>query len=262
MIARFFQSLDQHRVRYLLISGQATVLYGAATFSEDIDLWLDPAAENADRFRSALAAAGGCYYKLTPPLEPAFLDAGHGFHFTLGNTSAEAVFLDVMARPPRTRAFAAAFAECRRFSTEWGVLPTVGIPDLVELKKTQRLGDYPIISALALRYLEGRTAPVSPADLAWAVANLFTIDALFTVAEAFPQWIDAAPPGAPPSLLTIAARPLDESPEEVLSEISQWLARTITRHQVADRLHWRGIIEELRDLRRTGRLMPEGAPVA
>ena len=37
MIASFFQSLETHRVAYLLISGQATVLYGAATFSEDID---------------------------------------------------------------------------------------------------------------------------------------------------------------------------------------------------------------------------------
>jgi len=38
MIANFFQSLDRNRTDYLLISGQATVLYGAATFSEDIDL--------------------------------------------------------------------------------------------------------------------------------------------------------------------------------------------------------------------------------
>jgi hypothetical protein len=42
MIANFFQSLDRHKVEYLLISGQATVLYGAATFSEDIDLRIHP----------------------------------------------------------------------------------------------------------------------------------------------------------------------------------------------------------------------------
>ena len=34
MIANFFQSLDRNGGEYLLISGQATVLYGAATFSE------------------------------------------------------------------------------------------------------------------------------------------------------------------------------------------------------------------------------------
>jgi len=38
----FFQALSRHRVRHLLISGQATVLYGASTFSEDVDLWVEP----------------------------------------------------------------------------------------------------------------------------------------------------------------------------------------------------------------------------
>jgi len=37
MIASFFQSLETRCVAYLLISGQATVLYGAATFPEDMD---------------------------------------------------------------------------------------------------------------------------------------------------------------------------------------------------------------------------------
>ena len=49
MIANFFQSLSDRGVDYLLISGQATVLYGAATFSEDIDLWINPTSENRDR---------------------------------------------------------------------------------------------------------------------------------------------------------------------------------------------------------------------
>ncbi len=40
MIASFFQRLEQCGVRYLLISGQATILYGAATFSEDVDIWV------------------------------------------------------------------------------------------------------------------------------------------------------------------------------------------------------------------------------
>jgi hypothetical protein len=261
MIASFFQSLEEHHVAYLLISGQATVLYGAATFSEDIDLWLNPATENVERFRNALAAAGGRYYKLTPPLEPTFVNAGHVFHFTLGNAPGDEVFLDVMARPPRTREFSAAFAECRHFPTEWGVLPTVGIPDLVELKKTQRLGDYPIISALTLRHLEERSAAVSGADLAWAAANLFTIDSFFAFSQAFPQWIHSAPPGTPPSLLATASRPLDEFPDEVLAEISQWIAEAVARHQLADRLHWRKIIAELRELRAQGQLMTEGAPV-
>ena len=55
MIANFFQSLERHGVEYLLISGQATVLYGAATFSEDIDLWISPTKEITNNFFQPLA---------------------------------------------------------------------------------------------------------------------------------------------------------------------------------------------------------------
>jgi hypothetical protein len=62
MIANFFQSLDRNQVEYLLISGQATVLYGAATFSEDIDLWLNPVEKNRDHF-SELQLADRRYWR-------------------------------------------------------------------------------------------------------------------------------------------------------------------------------------------------------
>jgi hypothetical protein len=65
MVANFFQNLESARVEYLLISGQAAVLYGAATFSEDIDLWINPPPENCDRFLAALQASRALYYKLT-----------------------------------------------------------------------------------------------------------------------------------------------------------------------------------------------------
>lgn len=46
MTRSFFQNLERHSVSYLLISGQATVLYDAAEFSEDLDLWIEPSPEN------------------------------------------------------------------------------------------------------------------------------------------------------------------------------------------------------------------------
>lgn len=36
---KLFQSFERVGLEYLLISGQASILYGAATFSEDVDLW-------------------------------------------------------------------------------------------------------------------------------------------------------------------------------------------------------------------------------
>ena len=177
MIASFFQSLEARGVAYLLINGQATVLYGAATFSEDIDLWVEPSPENIERLQEALSAAGAQYYKLTPPLDPLYFEAGHGFHFLLGESPGEPIFLDLMGRPPRVLSFGAALRVSRPFPTDWGMLPTVGIRDLIELKKTQRLADYPIISALTLRLLE--ESPPSLETLAWAACHLFTAGGVF-----------------------------------------------------------------------------------
>ena len=68
MIKSFFHNLNFHKVKYILISGQAAVLYGAATFSEDIDIWVSPEIENWRNFLKILRKSGAKIYKLTPPL--------------------------------------------------------------------------------------------------------------------------------------------------------------------------------------------------
>src|ERR1043165_6687716 len=119
MIASFFQSLDRHGVEFLLISGQATVLYGAATFSEDIDLWINPSEANRARFLTTLHEAQAHYYKLTPPFTVENLQRGHGFHFVLPGGDTREIFLDVMGNPPRAGSFIGAAATARRIETEW-----------------------------------------------------------------------------------------------------------------------------------------------
>jgi hypothetical protein len=115
MIANFFQSLSTHEVRYLLISGQAAVLYGAAVFSEDVDIWISPEEENCGRLLGSLAELGARYYKLTPPLSAPYVEKGHGFHFAVGEGDDE-FFVDVMGRPPRVPPFAHA-GRCSRDGT-------------------------------------------------------------------------------------------------------------------------------------------------
>jgi hypothetical protein len=256
MIVNFFQSLEAHEVAYLLISGQATVLYGAATFSEDIDLWIEPSPRNVQRLRAALKQVGARYHKLTPPLDSRYFEAGHGFHFVF---EPEPVFLDLLGRPPRSRSFAQAERDSRRFETDWGKLPVIGARDLIELKKTQRLADYPIISALTLGVVEASDG--SAETLQWAVANLFTAESFLFFNEHYPQWVQSAPSDIPPALTRLAGRPADEIPDSVIEETSRWMNAAITRHQRTDRQYWRPIIEELRKLRRDRILMHEGTLV-
>ncbi len=263
MIANFFRNLSEHGVEILLISGQATVLYGASTFSEDIDLWINPTLENRNRFLTALRASQARFDKLTPPFEVDYLRRGHGFHFTLPGGSEPGIYLDVMGQPPRVGSFEAAQALANWMDTEWGRLLTLGVKDLVELKKTQRLEDYPIISRLAILWFAQPGNSYSPADFAWAAANIFTLTDLRRFFLEHPLAVGALPALAPAALHDFAQQVSagSDPPEHVETEVTAWMQASMQRLQQADRAYWRPIITELRQLRAAGRLIQEGTAV-
>src|ERR1039458_3364008 len=259
MIANFFQSLDRHGVEYLLISGQATVLYGAATFSEDIDLWIQPTKENRDRFIATLQDCQARYYKLTPPLTVEHLQRGQGFHFLLPGGAAGEIYLDVMGNPPRAGAFASAAATARRMETEWGAIRTIGIQPLVELKKTQRLEDYPIISKLALAWFDQPECAQADADLLWAVKNIFTLPELAVFFTEHPAAVGVAAQQFNREVGEFGRQWLagGEAAELVERRVGELFQARIAELQLADRQYWRGIIRRLKELRGTGQLLAE-----
>jgi hypothetical protein len=263
MIASFFQSLDRHGVEYLLISGQAAILYGAATFSEDIDLWVNPSAENRDRLLAALRLCGARYYKLTPPLTVEHLARGHGFHFIIPAEPAPELFLDVMGAPPRVASFRASLVSARRIETEWGPLPTIGLKDLVELKKTQRLEDYAVISNLALAWFDQPECKATAADCRWALQNVFTVTALRALLEAHPAAIRSLPMEFPAALQEFARqlRATEDVSDPIQGKVAAWMQRRMSALQQADRRYWRDILTELKSLRAQNALMTEGKPV-
>jgi hypothetical protein len=263
MTANFFQSLDRNGVEYLLISGQATVLYGAATFSEDIDLWVNPTGKNRDRLMAALRESGARYYKLTPALITEHLQSGHGFHFILpGGTDGE-VFLDVMGNPPRTTRFADALATARKMKTEWGLVRTVGIMPLAEIKKTQRLGDYPIISKLALAWFDQPECKKTAADFLWALQNTFTLPELAVFFSEHPVAVMIAAEQFSGDVGEYGRQMLagGEVSEAVERLVGGFFQNRISELQASDRRYWRDIIHRLKELRMAGELMPEGERV-
>lgn len=50
--------LEQHAVRYLIIGGLAFIYHAKPRYTKDIDLWIDPAAENVYRANKALTEFG------------------------------------------------------------------------------------------------------------------------------------------------------------------------------------------------------------
>jgi hypothetical protein len=230
-----FRSFERFAVDYLLISGQASILYGAATFSEDVDVWIRPSRTNGRRFLSALAARRARVHKLTPPLQERFLRAGHGFHFVIPGNPLP-VFVDALGRPPRV----AAFSECRRrarfLETDWGTIPVVAIEDLIALKKTRRFGDYDVISNLVSVRVAEAERP-SRRLLRWAARNTFRAEDRVSF-----------------------LRRLGERAS--LAECRRAIAREVQTLQVRDTRYWRPRIAELRRLRRAGELLLEGTPVS
>lgn len=230
-----FRSFKRFGLDYLLISGQASVLYGAATFSEDVDIWIRPLPGNAHRLLMALAACRARIHRLTPPLTVRNMTLGHGFHFVIPGRPVE-MYLDVMGKPPRAGTFAAAKRRARAIATDWGTLPVVHPMDLVEIKKTRRLADFDVITNLALLYLAEQRAP-GEAALRWAAENCFR----------------------PEERAAVLAR-LGSQPN--VAECARRIASEIVRLQARDRAYWSPILDDLRVLRRRGRLLPDGARVA
>jgi hypothetical protein len=54
----FIQSLNDNRVRYLVIGGYAVALYGYPRYTKDLDIWIEPNSENVANLLNALKQFG------------------------------------------------------------------------------------------------------------------------------------------------------------------------------------------------------------
>ncbi len=235
MMRKLFSSFERTGLEYLLISGQATVLYGAATFSEDVDLWIRPTTANAQKLLLALSEQRSRLHRLTPPLTVRNMRVGHGFHFVVPARPLP-IYLDIMGRPPRVGVFGLAKRRCRNIKTDWGILPVIHPIDLVEIKKTRRLADYDIITNLVLLYIAEHSNPGS-AVVRWASRNCFRAEERTMILARLGQ-----------------NRSVDRCAKDI--------AREVAVLQAKDRNYWSKIIDELREMRREGKLLPEGMPVS
>jgi hypothetical protein len=147
-IVKVLSIFRKHRVRALLMGGQACILYGAAEFSRDIDLAILPTDKNLALLRKALMELQA-EPVFVPPLQKGALLRGHASHFRVGIPQAKGLRIDVMS----------VMHGCDRFDALWArrkavPLPDLGrinllaLPDLVQAKKTQRDKDWPMVRRL------------------------------------------------------------------------------------------------------------------
>ena len=170
------------------------------------------------------------------------------------------LLLDVMGVLPRVGVFQKAWENVEFHKTDWGVLPVIGLRDLVEIKKTRRLEDYPIISNLARNEYE-RISPakIKDDDWRWILSNSFEVEDILyylrkhkkarKVCETLPR-----------KCLKYCLKSIKASDKEekYFSAASKEIAFEIEELRKKDRLYWQAIIKELKELNRRGKLLNIG----
>lgn len=152
---RLTHELNAGRLRAILASGQAVVLYRLAIMSKDGDWILREDGEAVAHVIDTLARHGA-RYRFGAPLDLGWLAHGWSSHFEFQEDGLR-IRCDFVTRPPRVGPAELAALWQAPVQKE---VPVVGLPLLAELKKTNREKDYAVIGELARLMSEPRLALV------------------------------------------------------------------------------------------------------
>src|SRR5438876_7196204 len=167
-IRKVLSSMRAHRVRALLMGGQACVFYGAAEFSRDTDFAIVADAANLARLRRVLDDLQAEVIAV-PPFELKYLRRGHAIHFRCQHPEAFRMRVDVMGRMRGVDDFAKLWKRRTVIEMPDGTqCDLLSLPDLVQAKKTQRDKDWPMIRRLVeAHYFQNRDQPTAAQIKFW-----------------------------------------------------------------------------------------------
>ena len=143
---RLTHEFNDGRLRAVLASGQAVVLYRLAMMSKDGD-WILREDTEALAHVIATLARHGAHYRYGAPLDLRWLAHGWSSHFEFQEGGLR-LRCDFVTRPPRV---SEASLEALWVAPVQKEAPVVGLPVLADLKKTNREKDYAVIGELARR---------------------------------------------------------------------------------------------------------------
>jgi len=182
-------TLEKYHVKYLLIGGQACILYGAAEFSRDSDVVILCTPENITALKAALKAlhARRIY---VPPLELRYLERGHACHFRCALPDVKGLRIDVMG----------ILRGCGPFEALWSRRKTVTLPDrsriyimglsdLVQSKKTQRDKDWIMLTRLIENDIRAHRGRGNKQHIEWWLLECRVADTLLTLTRRYPSCV-------------------------------------------------------------------------
>jgi len=241
-IQKVLSTLSAHRVRALLIGGQACVFYGAAEFSRDTDLALLASDDNLALLRAALRDLHARRIAV-PPFEQQFLLRGHAIHFRCYHPDALNMRIDIMAVMRGVDRFDLLWERRAHLVGDDGQhYELISLQDLVRSKKTQRDKDWPMIRRLVEADFVAREMP-SDTEVEFWLRESRTPAMLISLARSRPDQTEALIPVRP---LLSAARKYSER------EIEEGLQLEEQRERQTDRAYWEPLRRELEALRHTG----------
>lgn len=243
-------TLRQHEVPYLMMGGQACILYGAGEFSRDLDVVLAARPEGFERLCASAEALRATPIAV-PPLRLDLLERGHVVHLRCERADTAGLRLDVTTRPPRIGDPSALWDRAAEVATPDGErLPVLGLADLVATKKTQRDKDWAIIGALIDADIARHPGAGTAQRRLW-LQEARDADVLLSLVVSDPAL--AAEVAAERSAVRAA---LAGNREQLELE----LAYEQIRGRAADRVYWAPLIKEQEEMRRAARRERPGDP--
>ena len=229
----------------LLMGGQACVFYGAAQFSKDIDFLILAEDEN---FEGLLAALGEL--KATriavPSFDPRVLDRGHAVHYRCKATGVEGLRVDIMTKLRDLPDFSILWDRRTTITESDGQkIDLLSVPDLVNAKKTQRMKDWPMISALVEGHYDQYTSEPNPSRIDFWLRESRVEDRLIDLVVRFPAEAAAMAASTRP-LLALAITP-------DLPRLREALDAEVRAEQEKDRIYWEPLKREMEEFRRAER---------
>lgn len=239
-ILKVLSTVSSHEVQYLLMGGQACVLYGGAEFSRDCDIAIVCETSNLGRLQNALDELQASVIAV-PPFEAQYLQRGHAVHFRCHHPEAADMRLDVMASMRGVGPFADLWSRRTTLTLETNLaLELMSLPDLIAAKKTQRDKDWPMIRRLVeANYAQHRAIPTQEQIHFW-LRESRTPEMLIEIAARFP---DEA------SKLTTQRPLLAEASAALVESLRQALACEQDIERATDRNYWEPLKQELEQLR-------------
>jgi len=240
-ILKVLSTFSTTRLRYLLMGGQACVLYGAAEFSRDTDVAVLAEPDNLDRLSRALEELQAeCI--AVPPFDVDYLKRGHAVHFRCQHPEASRMRIDVMSVMRSVAPFEQLWPRRTTVEDSSGTqIEIMALPDLVQAKKTQRDKDWPMIRRLVeANIAQNRRNPTAEQVQFW-LHECRTAAILLELAAQYPDQLATAAQQRP---LLVLAESGDKATLVAEIELEE------KRQREADHVYWMPLRAELEKLRR------------